>query len=604
MVALAVVLSSYGFYQVFIGLAADRAAYAENPEGMLRSLGQWSPAGSPERSHFENRLQSSEPLATFALANSLAGYLAPWLIVALGIGLSSLGNLGGANGSGPTASRTVVRRAAYVLCLLVVTGCLLLTKSRSGFVAGAVGAVLLPICCRADRRLWNWRFGVAGLVALSMLIAVAAAFKGLDFEVLSEIPKSLGFRLQYWQATVAMIKDHPILGVGPGNFQDYYTQYKLPTASEEIRDPHNFLLEVWATSGSFALVALCVALLSCGWRTLRSAGGPMRPEAALAKAAEGEQTDSVKYLLGGGAGGFLFAFACGPSVGLMFSPERLGGGLLVGTAVVALLSQWIREGTLPRSLPALGVLVLAIHLLAAGGIAYPGIAGSFWILLALAVNQSESEPLAQPNPDARSGIPWLAAAGLAVAGAAVAGCYFSGYRPVLRCHAAMARADDESPYRTDAKRDALLEAAAADPFSAEPWQALAELELPQVRNEPEEAASRSLFVAASSRMLELRPHASSAWRQVGHWYWLLFDEHHDPHDSATAAECYGRAVELYPHLAVLRGEYALVLHAMGDESAPNETRMALELDQVTPHVDKKLSPQLRRQLETLVGELR
>ena len=84
-----------------------------------------------------------------------------------------------------------------------------------------------------------------------------------------------------------MIKDHPWLGVGPGNFQDYYTQYKLPTASEEIRDPHNFLLEVWATSGSFALVALCVALLVCGWRTLRSAGGPMKPEPAPARALPG-----------------------------------------------------------------------------------------------------------------------------------------------------------------------------------------------------------------------------------------------------------------------------------------------------------------------------
>ena len=149
----------------------------------------------------------------------------------------------------------------------------------------------------------------------------------------------------------------------------------------------------------------------------------------------------------------------------------------------------------------------------------------FWMLLALAVNESESEPLAEPSRDAkpRPGIPWLAAAGLAVAGAAVAGCYFSAYGPVLRCHAAMAKADDEPPHHTDAKRDALLEATAADSFSAEPWQALAELELPQVQNNPTAAASRSLFVAASSRMLELRPHASSAWRQVGHWYWLLFD---------------------------------------------------------------------------------
>ncbi len=52
-----------------------------------------------------------------------------------------------------------------------------------------------------------------------------------------------------------MIADHPWLGCGPGNFQDFYTQYKLPEASEEIADPHNFLLEIWATAGTPAATA-------------------------------------------------------------------------------------------------------------------------------------------------------------------------------------------------------------------------------------------------------------------------------------------------------------------------------------------------------------
>jgi tetratricopeptide (TPR) repeat protein len=169
----------------------------------------------------------------------------------------------------------------------------------------------------------------------------------------------------------------------------------------------------------------------------------------------------------------------------------------------------------------------------------------------------------------------------------------------------MAKADEEPPQNTDAKREALLEAAAADPFSAEPWQALAELELPHLQKNPANAASRNLFVAASSRMLELRPHSSSAWRQIGHWYWKLFEQHHDPHDSTVAAAYYRRAVELYPNLAILRGEYAMVLPATGDESAAaKEARTALELDLMTPHADKKLPPQLRRQLEPIVGGLR
>src|SRR5262249_37003119 len=80
MLPLAVVMSSYGFYQVFIGMPADRAAYAKNPEHFLRELGQRSEPDSPERMQFENRLNSTEPLATFALTNSLAGFLAAWLI--------------------------------------------------------------------------------------------------------------------------------------------------------------------------------------------------------------------------------------------------------------------------------------------------------------------------------------------------------------------------------------------------------------------------------------------------------------------------------------------------------------------------------------------
>ena len=41
-------------------------------------------------------------------------------------------------------------------------------------------------------------------------------------------------------------------GVGPANFAMPYLRHKLPQASEEIQDPHNMILEVWATAGIFA----------------------------------------------------------------------------------------------------------------------------------------------------------------------------------------------------------------------------------------------------------------------------------------------------------------------------------------------------------------
>ncbi len=106
MVALAVVLSALGLYQVFVVLPADRAAYEANPDEVLLETGSWWPPGSPERARFEDRLNSTEPLATFALANSLAGYLAPWLVVALGIAW----NLVQDRLPGPARAKTVAGR--------------------------------------------------------------------------------------------------------------------------------------------------------------------------------------------------------------------------------------------------------------------------------------------------------------------------------------------------------------------------------------------------------------------------------------------------------------------------------------------------------------
>ena len=47
--------------------------------------------------------------------------------------------------------------------------------------------------------------------------------------------------LQGWQATLRMIGSHPLLGVGPGNFPDYYTEFKLPQSVDELREPRCLL---------------------------------------------------------------------------------------------------------------------------------------------------------------------------------------------------------------------------------------------------------------------------------------------------------------------------------------------------------------------------
>ena len=90
--------------------------------------------------------------------------------------------------------------------------------------------------------------------------------------MLSEAPKSLLYRWQYWRGAAAMMADYPWFGCGPGNFQTYYTAYKAPEASETVADPHNFLLEVGAGSGAPALAALVALLAVFSWRVGRACG--------------------------------------------------------------------------------------------------------------------------------------------------------------------------------------------------------------------------------------------------------------------------------------------------------------------------------------------
>ena len=80
-VGLAVALAGYGLYQYAYEMPSMRTQYQTNPDRSLRDAGLWFPPGSPERGLFESRIANKEPLATFALTNSLAAFLTPWLVM-------------------------------------------------------------------------------------------------------------------------------------------------------------------------------------------------------------------------------------------------------------------------------------------------------------------------------------------------------------------------------------------------------------------------------------------------------------------------------------------------------------------------------------------
>ncbi len=271
LIALTVGIASYGIYQTWIIYPANRELYRVDPAAALQQAGESAPVGSPQRKHFEDRLASTEPTGTFALANSLAGLLVPIAVLMLAV-------------AGPTArcwpgQLRLVGWIGILAALAVVLTCLVLTKSRSGYLGLLAGGVLLAVA-RAVPRSWLRGPVVAGGAAAALvLIVLVTQFGGLDRQVVTEAPKSLLYRLQYWQASTALIRAHPVWGCGPGNFKEYYTHYKLPEASESVADPHNFLVEVAATAGlpAATLLVLCVAATTLFvWR--RATSSQQQPE--------------------------------------------------------------------------------------------------------------------------------------------------------------------------------------------------------------------------------------------------------------------------------------------------------------------------------------
>jgi len=581
MLVLAAALSALAIYQYFVTMPRLRAQYAVDPQRVLRDAGVEAAPGTPERKLFEDRLNSTEPTATFALTNSLAGFLSPWLLLTLGIGWQC-------SRSGQRKQRCL---AGAFLCALALGFCLLLTKSRTAVLASGVGLLVLGWgYLRTDRRI-NWRIPVTVLAVLAALTVAATAAGAFDWLVLSETPKSVLYRLQYWQSTLAMIADQPWFGCGPGNFQQYYASYKLPEASEMIADPHNFLLEIWATGGTVAAVAFLALLALLLWRGTRGSTPVGKPEdlanvVVVNGGVASAQARSVRAIWIGTAIGCLLAFPVGVVVGFSPSLDLLWVGIPLAVAVAVLLGRWIIEGLLPGWLLLTSVLVLLLNLSAAGGIGFAGVASTFWLLAALVVNGSPRGARSVELPR------WVEVTLCLLGFVLVIACHQTMYAPVLNAQSRVGEALGWGGQgRLELAEESLEKAVKADPYGSQSWAQLAALYHMQLLSEHSPNLQARFDDAV--RQAEQRNRRSFAFqRQVGDWRLALYHKWGNSEQLAAAIGAYQAWVRLYPNSNLGHAQLAWVYQIAGDsESAFAEATEALRLDAATPHKERRLAEQ-------------
>ncbi|MDH3287360.1 MAG: O-antigen ligase family protein [Betaproteobacteria bacterium] len=81
------------------------------------------------------------------------------------------------------------------------------------------------------------------------------------------IESSLGRRLEFYRGSLAIIGDHPVIGVGTGGFPKAYVEKTKETSPYEVRNPHNEYLLMMSQTGLIGLVLL----LHLFWRQWRLA---------------------------------------------------------------------------------------------------------------------------------------------------------------------------------------------------------------------------------------------------------------------------------------------------------------------------------------------
>jgi hypothetical protein len=551
--------------------------------------------------------------------NVLAAMLVLGLFVAAGLAREKWSEVGSRGARG----LAVLPALAAGICAAGIV----LTQSRGGIIAALVGLWWLGVAWWVKCRRRRIAFYLLPLVAGAAAIGVAVA---VDGPVIEKALLSLRYRLDYWQATADLLRQYGLAGVGLENFGLYYTEFKLPTAPEEIRDPHNLVLSMWSSLGLAGLAALAglVIVAVRSWLMGQAPDVAIEPDPvaeegpAPVSAAEPAAGDSLLALLVP-----TIVIAC-PLV-LGFEKDLVGwlaAVVILGPTMVlmGLASAEEPSRLSASSRPLRSLMVACVTALAAfvlmeqigTSILEPPTAWAALVVVAvslrpprarpwvLSLGEDELELSAAPCPGAGLGL-WAKFALMLIVMAAG----FSYTRmlmiPFMREDSLLAQAGRQG----DAQgKDAVFQAAAAvNPLSWEPavqrgrvWQRQAAAEQPQEKSLLLEHA-----MAAYQEALLRQPRLRHAYLGLAACRLTMpgaFQE--DPEAWRAALGYVEEASRLYPTDIPTQAQKATLLDWLG-EGAPAQAayRRLLELDGAMPDEDRRLRPDFRAAVEDRIRQL-
>ena len=245
--------------QFFVSNQMTIEQYEQDPQSLLVPMG--IKPDSFRQFLFEHRLYSKGVRGFFTTRNSAGSFALMALFAAVALFIDKLKNR-----RSDTSDRWYLLGCGLGIAAILFS--LGLTRSKGAVIGLFFAAAAFFIFLLFG----NWlKSHKRAVLAVCLLLGIAGGWAVISYGLKhGRLPGggSMLVRWQYWHASAKMYADHPLTGVGPGNFGDFYPHYKPAAASESVADPHNFPLSVLTQYGPLGLLGFLVMLVVPLWRLI------------------------------------------------------------------------------------------------------------------------------------------------------------------------------------------------------------------------------------------------------------------------------------------------------------------------------------------------
>jgi len=174
----------------------------------------------------------------------------------------------------------------YGFCLLIISLTIFLTFSKGAILVGLPLAISL-MCgfylIQHRGKHWQW-IGLVTIIGLTILLLSLIPLSQTErFNTIFDVSRGTTtfVRVKLWEASLSMMQDHWLLGLGLDNFlYEYRTRYILPAGFDEpnLNHPHNLILDFGlrlGVGGILVLLWLQWGFWRAAWRLYRQHNTPL-----------------------------------------------------------------------------------------------------------------------------------------------------------------------------------------------------------------------------------------------------------------------------------------------------------------------------------------